>query len=222
MLRAPQACLSRAFSRRDSGSQRSTSETVARGGLSFTTAIALVSELGTSASAAPGNTSDDTSLANVDVTFSILLSGVTLGFTLNGLPDAIVTGLAAVAMNVSTNNLGGYAITALAADQVLSATDAGDPDSIPIAALQVRSGSKRFPEIFETVRGTAMYQSPHTVVTLSPPPLELSKCPKATPVHCRSTQMGQGGIAGLCRPIVRPIRISVIGADPVGRLAITS
>jgi len=45
-------------------------------------------------------------------------------------------------MNVSTNNLGRYAVTVLAADQVLSATDAGNPDSIPMAALQVRESAE--------------------------------------------------------------------------------
>jgi len=142
MIRAPQACLSRAFSRRDSASQRSTSKTVARGVLSFTAAIALVSALGTSASAAPGDTSDDTSVSNVGVTSSILRSALTPSFTLNGLPGAIMTGLAAVTMNVSTNSLGGYAVTVLAAGQVLSATDAGNPDSIPMAALQVRESAE--------------------------------------------------------------------------------
>jgi len=142
MIHAPQACLSRAFSRRDSSSQRSTSKTAARGVLSFTAAIALVIALGTSASAAPGDTSDDTSVANVRGTSSILLSVPTPSFTLNGLPGASVTGLAPVTMNVSTNSLGGYAVTVLAADQVLSATDAGNPDSIPMVALQVRESAE--------------------------------------------------------------------------------
>ena len=46
-----------------------------------------------------------------------------------------------VTMSVSAKILGGYAVTVLAADQVLSATEAGNPDSIPIAALQVRESA---------------------------------------------------------------------------------
>ena len=93
------------------------------------------------ATAAQADTSADTSVANVAVTNAILLSGLTPAFTLTGIPGAVVTGAAAVAMTVSTNNLAGYAVTVQAAGPALvPAVPATNPDSIPIGNLGVREG----------------------------------------------------------------------------------
>ncbi len=91
-----------------------------------------------SASAAPGNHSDDTTIANVQVTTAIVLSGLTPQFTLVGIPGATVLGNGEVTMNVATNNLAGYAVTVQATTPTLVATAAGNGDSIPIGALSVR------------------------------------------------------------------------------------
>ena len=91
-----------------------------------------------SASAAPGNHSDDTTIANVQVTTAIVLSGLTPQFTLVGIPGATVLGNGEVTMNVETNNLAGYAVTVQATTPTLVATAAGNGDSIPIGALSVR------------------------------------------------------------------------------------
>ncbi len=101
-------------------------------------AAALAGSTAIPAVAAPGDTSDDTTVANVGVTSAIVLTALTPSFTLNGLPGAIVTGLNAVSFNVETNNIGGYAVTVQAEDDVLASTAQGNTDEIPIAALRVR------------------------------------------------------------------------------------
>jgi hypothetical protein len=91
-----------------------------------------------SASAAPGDTSTDTVVANVGVNSSIALNGLTPEFTLNGLPGALVIGAQDVSFNVVTNNIGGYMVTVQAAAPTLVPTAVGNPDSIPIGLLRVR------------------------------------------------------------------------------------
>ncbi len=88
--------------------------------------------------AAPGDTSVDTTIANVEVSSAIALNALTPSFTLVGLPGATVTGNGAVEFNVETNNAGGYAVTVQAEDDVLNPADTDNPDVIPIGNLRVR------------------------------------------------------------------------------------
>ena len=90
------------------------------------------------AAAAPGDTSDDTVIANVGVTSAISLTGLTPAFTLNGLPNTTVVGLDAVGYTVATNNVGGYTVTVQADSPTLDPAGAST-DTIPIENLQVRA-----------------------------------------------------------------------------------
>jgi hypothetical protein len=109
-----------------------------RGFLGLALAASTVGMLAGPASAAPGDTSADTVVANIGVTSSIALTGLTSAFTLNGLPGALVTGAEDVSFNVETNNIGGYSVTVQAASSTLASTAVGNPDSIPIGSLRVR------------------------------------------------------------------------------------
>jgi hypothetical protein len=111
---------------------------VLRGFLGLAMAAASVAMMGGAASAAPGDTSADTTVANVGITSSIALSGLTSSFTLNGLPGATVTGAGDVTFKVETNNISGYAVSVQAQTPTLVAATAGNLDSIPIGSLQVR------------------------------------------------------------------------------------
>lgn len=99
---------------------------------------ALVGAMTGIASAAPGDSSSDTTTANVQVTSAIALTGLTPSFTLVGLPGATVTGLREVNMNVATNNLAGYAVTVQSEAATMAPNSVTNPDSIPIGALKVR------------------------------------------------------------------------------------
>jgi len=102
------------------------------------TAAAFMGVAALPASAVPGSTSADTTVANVSVNSAINLAGLTPDFTLNGADGATVTGQNAVSMSVTTNNLAGYAVTVQAASATMVAQTAGNLDSIPIANLSVR------------------------------------------------------------------------------------
>jgi hypothetical protein len=104
-------------------------------------ATASVGMMAGSASAAPGDNSHDTVVANIGVNSTILLTGLPGAFTLNGAPGTIVTGLGDVSFNVMTNNIGGYKVTVQAAASALAPTAVGNPDSIPIETLQVREAA---------------------------------------------------------------------------------
>jgi len=107
-----------------------------RGLLTTTAAIALV---GASSLSASADESAGTTVGNVSVGASILLTGMTPSFTLNGLSGATVTSVAGVvSMNVKTNNFAGYDVTVQAETDTLVATDPDNDDSIPIGALKVR------------------------------------------------------------------------------------
>jgi hypothetical protein len=108
---------------------------VARTVLTTATAAAFIGLAGVSASAAPGDDSADTVVANVGVNSSITLSGLTGQFTLNGLPGDTVAEEDAVSFNVNSNNVGGYNVTV----QSETATLAANTDAIPIGALGVRT-----------------------------------------------------------------------------------
>lgn len=89
------------------------------------------------ASAAPGDRSSDTTVANVVVNSAITLQGLTPSFTITGLPGDTVAELSAVAYTVLTNNVGGYTVSVQADAPEL--TPAGtSTDAIPVGNLSVR------------------------------------------------------------------------------------
>lgn len=112
-----------------------------RGVVAGAAAAAFVCAMAGTAAAAPGDTSSDSTTANVEVVNAIALTGLTPAFTLVGLPGATVTGNAAVTMDVTTNNLAGYAVTVQAGTAALLPAAVGNPDSIPIGNLHVRESA---------------------------------------------------------------------------------
>ena len=101
------------------------------------------------AAAAPGDTSTDSTVANVEVTSSITLGGLTPDFTLTGLPGSTVTGNAAVSYTVTTNNVGGYTVGVQAATATLDPVGTS-PDTIPIGDLQVKDASGTYTPLSDT------------------------------------------------------------------------
>ncbi len=90
------------------------------------------------ASAAPGDTSGQATVAHVAVTSGITMTGLTPSFTLTGAPGATVSGPAAVTFNVETNNVAGYAVTVQSTTATMDPALGGNLDTIPIADLTVR------------------------------------------------------------------------------------
>jgi hypothetical protein len=88
--------------------------------------------------AAP-ETSTRSTVANVEVTSSITLGGLTPSFTLTGLSTSTVDGPNAVSYNVTTNNAAGYTVTVQAATDQLAPASTTNPDRIPIGNLKVRA-----------------------------------------------------------------------------------
>lgn len=110
-------------------------------GLVATGALALMAAgLGTSAMAAPGATSSDTTEAKVIVQSAISLSGLPDNFTLTGVPGAVVDS-AAVGYTVKTNNLAGYVVKVTSGTETLVASTVGNGDSIPIGSLLIGVGT---------------------------------------------------------------------------------
>lgn len=128
---------------------------VTRGLLVGTAVMALVGTMAGTAAAAPGDTSTDTTIANVQVAGAIVLSGLTPDFTLVGLPGATVGSNAAVTMNVSTNNAAGYSVTVQAGTATMTPATVGNPDSIPIGDLHVRESAAGTPGAFTQISNTA-------------------------------------------------------------------
>lgn len=122
------------------------------------------------AGTASADTDTGSTNGHVEVSSSIVLSGLTPDFTLTGIPGATVEGVGAVTFNVQTNNLAGYAVTVQSRTATMVAAATGNTDSIPIGALSVR----------ET--GT----TPYTAMTAT--------APGAT-VHTQATRSAQGGDA---------------------------
>lgn len=130
-------------------------------------ALALVGAMAGSASAIPPpGTSSDTTTANVQVSGAISLTGLTPAFTLVGLPGSTITGPAEVAMVVSTNNAGGYAVTVQAQTATLIPNTSGNLDSIPIGNLKVRETSVGAPGAFTSLSSGSPV-TVHTQVTRS-------------------------------------------------------
>lgn len=76
--------------------------------------------------------------ANVVVTGAITLTALTNAFTLSGTPGTVAENLAAVSMRVTTNNFAGYTVTVAPLTDTLTGALAGNGDSIPTDALNVR------------------------------------------------------------------------------------
>lgn len=112
--------------------------TLLRGVVVASACAMLSAGIAGSANAAPGDTSDDTTVARVVVTSAILLQDLTPSFTLTGLPGATVTGAEAVSFTVITNNFTGYAVTVQSQSATLDPVKPGNTDSIPIGNLRVR------------------------------------------------------------------------------------
>lgn len=112
------------------------------------------------ASAAPGETATDTSVANVIVGSVITLTGLTSSFNLSGIPGATVSLASAVTMNVETNNIAGYAVTVQAESDTLDPADTvANPDTIPIGALSVReTGTTSYTPVSDAVPVTVHSQ----------------------------------------------------------------
>lgn len=90
------------------------------------------------AGTAYADTATDSTDANVEVLGDITLTALTPSFLLSGLPGAVVTNAAAVSMNVETNNIAGYSVSVLAADDELVPADRlVNPDEIAIGDLTV-------------------------------------------------------------------------------------
>jgi len=125
------------------------------------TAAALTWAMTGSAFAAPGpSSSSDTTVANVEVTTSIDLTGLTDHFTLTGIPGATVTNDGAVTMNVKTNSFGGYAVTVQSAtDSLLPADSVANVDSIPIDALLVHGTTGTYTPLSDTAPFTVHTQA---------------------------------------------------------------
>lgn len=129
------------------------------GGAAATAAIIAVT--GLSASAAPGDTADGSTVGNVTVQSAISLTALTPSFNLTGLPGATVLGTAATTFNVETNNIGGYAVTVTAATaSLLPADTTANPNVIPISALSVReTGTTPFTPV-SNVTPTTVHTQP--------------------------------------------------------------
>lgn len=122
-------------------------------------AALLLAGVSSTAFAAPGQTSADSTEANVEVLSAIGLTALTPDFLLTGLPGATVAGLGAVTMNVSTNNLAGYAVTVQSASATLDPAAVGNPDTIPIGALSVReTGSTAYTPVSDAAPVTVHTQ----------------------------------------------------------------
>jgi hypothetical protein len=117
---------------------------VARALVTTAAAAALVSAASLSASAAPGDTSAATVVANVNVNSTINLSLNQGSFTINAPPDSTVSKTGAVTGVVTTNNASGYSIGVTAAGDTLQPTLQGNTNTIPIANLKVANAAGTF------------------------------------------------------------------------------
>jgi len=121
---------------------RSPSRSVLRGVLSAAAAAALISTCAMPAFAAPGDHSDDTTVANVGITSAIALTGLTSSFTINAPINATTEAQDAVGYTVNTNNAGGYNVTVNSESATLDPDNADtNDDTIPIENLGVRVGN---------------------------------------------------------------------------------
>ena len=114
------------------------------------TAAAFVGLASVSASAAPGDTSTDSVVANVNVNSVITLNLDQSNFDLNGTPGSTVSGDGSVTGLVTTNNAAGYSVGVQAAAATLQPTLGTNTDTIPIANLQVANALGAFTPLSNT------------------------------------------------------------------------
>ncbi|WP_231861414.1 hypothetical protein [Frankia alni] len=130
------------------------SRTALRRGLVVTAGVAtVIGGLSTGANAVPGQTSTQTTIANVVVGSSITLTGLVPSFTLAGNPgETVSTTAPPVTFTVTTNNNEGYTVTVAPETPTLNPTTPGNTDTIPIGDLRVReAGTTAFtPLVFGT------------------------------------------------------------------------
>lgn len=119
----------------DRSSKQRTGRMVVRGAVGAAVIVLGVGGLAGTASAA--DTPPQQVDGNVAVSSSIVLSGLTPSFLLSGIPGATVEGAGIVDYTVTTNNVGGYAVTVQSQSDTMAGTGA-NPDSIPIGALGAR------------------------------------------------------------------------------------
>ena len=99
----------------------------------------VVSGLGTSAQAVPGQTATAETTANVVVGSSITLTALVPSFVLTGNPgDTDLTSDPPVTMLVTTNNNEGYSVSVQSTTPTLNPTSPGNSDTIPIGSLEVK------------------------------------------------------------------------------------
>jgi hypothetical protein len=135
-----------------SGTTRNTptKRRLVRGLLAGAAATALVGAGSLPAFAAPGDFSSDTVGAHIGITSAITLSGLTADFTINASIVGTTLAADAVAYTVNTNNVGGYNVTVNSESPTLTAAQAGNTDTIPIASLGVRlAGAAAFTPMAE-------------------------------------------------------------------------
>ena len=139
--------------------QKGTGRRLLTGLVAAAAVAAFVGGMGGTASAAPGDTSADTTVAHVGVNSAINLTGLTGEFTLNAPPGASVSENGVVTMTVETNNLGGYVVAVQSQTDTLLPHAGGNPDSIPIANLHVRqTGDSTFLPLSSTTPVTVHSQ----------------------------------------------------------------
>lgn len=97
--------------------------------------------------------------ATVEITTVLTLTGLGADFALTGAPGAVTSG-DSVALNVATNNLGGYVVTIQSRTPVMVAATQGNEDSVPIGAVSVRdSGAEAFASL-SAVRPLTVHRRP--------------------------------------------------------------
>lgn len=121
-------------------SEKSRSYSACRRGLVLTTGVVTVlAGMATGANAVPGQTSTQSTTANVIVGSSITLTDLVPSFSLTGNPGETVSNtVPQVTMTVTTNNNEGYAVTVEPETATLNPTTPGNTDTIPIGDLMVR------------------------------------------------------------------------------------
>ena len=129
------------------------------------TAAAFVGLASVSASAAPGDTSTDSVVANVNVNSVITLNLDQSNFDLNGTPGSTVSGDGSVTGLVTTNNAAGYSVGVQAAAATLQPTLGTNTDTIPIADLQVANAAGAYTPLSNTAPVITNTQATRSALT---------------------------------------------------------
>ena len=107
-------------------------------GMAFIGAATAVSAIGYHAVPAVADTASGSTTANVEVSGSITLTGLTPAFTLTGVVGSTpTTGATPVTMVVTTNNFAGYNVSVVPAAANLVGAIPGNTDVIPANSLEV-------------------------------------------------------------------------------------